>query len=64
VPVISKVAQLRGLVIASGFSGPGFGIGPGAGKLAAELATDATPAVDPTPFRLERFKRGTRLARS
>ena len=63
VPVISEVAQLPGLVIATGFSGHGFGIGPGSGKLAAELATKSTPSVDPTPFRLQRFKRATSLAR-
>jgi glycine/D-amino acid oxidase-like deaminating enzyme len=60
VPIISKAAALPGLVIATGFSGHGFGIGPGAGKLAADLATDATPVVDPKPFRLERFARSVR----
>ena len=57
VPVISPVAALPGLVLASGFSGHGFGIGPGAGRLAAELATGAAPVVDPAPFRLSRFAR-------
>jgi glycine/D-amino acid oxidase-like deaminating enzyme len=57
VPVISPVAALPGLVLASGFSGHGFGIGPGAGRLAAELATGAPPVVDPAPFRLSRFAR-------
>ena len=60
VPVISPVESLPGLVVATGFSGHGFGIGPGAGKLAAELATGAAPCVDPAPFRLERFKRGAK----
>ena len=63
VPVISPVETLPGLILATGFSGHGFGIGPGAGKLASELATGAPPCVDPTPFRLSRFKRSTRLAR-
>lgn len=57
VPAISPVAALPGLVLASGFSGHGFGIGPGAGRLAAELATGAPPVVDPAPFRLSRFAR-------
>jgi glycine/D-amino acid oxidase-like deaminating enzyme len=57
VPVISPAVSLPGLVIATGFSGHGFGIGPGAGRLAADLATNATPAVDPKPYRLERFAR-------
>jgi glycine/D-amino acid oxidase-like deaminating enzyme len=39
----------------SGFSGHGFGIGPGAGRLMAELVSGATPVVDPAPFRFERF---------
>ncbi|MFI5014216.1 MAG: NAD(P)/FAD-dependent oxidoreductase [Hyphomicrobiales bacterium] len=63
VPVISKVEAMPGLVIATGFSGHGFGIGPGAGKLAADLVTGATPIVDPTPFRLARFRRSVRVAR-
>ena len=57
VPVISPVAAIPGLVLASGFSGHGFGIGPGAGRLAAELATGAPTVVDPAPFRLSRFAR-------
>lgn len=61
VPVISKVAGMRGLIIASGFSGHGFGIGPGAGRLASELALDATPSTDPTPYRLERFSDGSEI---
>lgn len=61
VPVISPVDALPGLILATGFSGHGFGIGPGAGKLVADLATGITnPIVDPTPFRLSRFSDGTR----
>jgi glycine/D-amino acid oxidase-like deaminating enzyme len=61
VPVISTVAEIPGLVIATGFSGHGFGIGPGAGRLAAELVTGADPVVDPTPFRFSRFTDGTKI---
>ncbi|MBP0463926.1 FAD-binding oxidoreductase [Roseomonas sp. PWR1] len=57
VPVISRVEALPGLVVAAGFSGHGFGIGPGAGRLAADLATGAPPVVDPAPFALSRFDR-------
>jgi glycine/D-amino acid oxidase-like deaminating enzyme len=42
-------------VLASGFSGHGFGIGPGAGHLIADLVTGAPPIFDPKPFRPERF---------
>jgi glycine/D-amino acid oxidase-like deaminating enzyme len=61
VPVIAPVPSLPGLIIATGFSGHGFGIGPGAGHLAADLATGRTPIVDPAPFRYERFVDGSRL---
>jgi len=49
-PVISAL-PLPGLFVASGFSGHGFGIGPAAGRLAADLITNARPFVDPAPFR-------------
>lgn len=55
VPVISPVKSLSGFFMSTGFSGHGFGLGPGAGKLMAELITGETPCVDPGPFRFERF---------
>jgi len=61
VPVISPVDSLPGLCIATGFSGHGFGIGPGAGRLAADLVSGASPVVDPTPFRYSRMIDGTKL---
>lgn len=60
VPVISAVDPLPGLFIATGFSGHGFGIGPGAGRLMAELVCGDRPVVDPTPFRFSRFTDGSR----
>ncbi len=57
VPVISPVAAVPGFFIASGFSGHGFGIGPGAGRLMADLVAGDTPIVDPLPFRYDRFRR-------
>ena len=60
-PVISAVDALPGLFLATGFTGHGFGIGPGAGRLMAELVTGEAPVVDPTPFRLSRFNHGSRL---
>jgi glycine/D-amino acid oxidase-like deaminating enzyme len=60
VPIISPVPQLPGLLLATGFSGHGFGIGPGAGRLVADLATGSVPCVDPRPFRYSRFFDGTR----
>jgi glycine/D-amino acid oxidase-like deaminating enzyme len=59
IPVISPVASRPGLVLATGFSGHGFGIGPGAGRLTADLVLGAAPVVDPAPFRHDRFIDGS-----
>ncbi|NDL62231.1 NAD(P)/FAD-dependent oxidoreductase [Acerihabitans arboris] len=61
VPVISTVPTLPGLVISAGYSGHGFGIGPGAGRLAADLITNDRPIVDPAPFRYARLVDGSGL---
>lgn len=53
-PVIDHCHTLPGLVLATGFSGHGFGLGPGGGALAADLATGATPLTDPAPYRQQR----------
>jgi glycine/D-amino acid oxidase-like deaminating enzyme len=60
VPVISPVDNVPGFFVATGFSGHGFGIGPGAGRLVADLVMGRDPVVDPTPFRLSRFLDGSR----
>jgi glycine/D-amino acid oxidase-like deaminating enzyme len=57
VPVIDQVKRIPGFFIATGFSGHGFGIGPGAGRLMADLVAGDPPVVDPKPFRLDRFAR-------
>lgn len=59
VPVISGVDSLPGFWLATGFSGHGFGIGPGAGKLIADLVSGATPAVDAAPYAFSRFGDGS-----
>ncbi|WP_250520690.1 FAD-dependent oxidoreductase [Caballeronia sp. NCTM1] len=61
VPVISKVDAKPGLVIASGFSGHGFGLGPGAGMLVSRLITEDAPQFEIHPYRLARFSDGTKL---
>lgn len=58
VPVISE-ASVPGFFIATGFSGHGFGIGPGAGRLMADLVTGSPPIVDPAPFRFSRYADGS-----
>ncbi|MFT4067300.1 NAD(P)/FAD-dependent oxidoreductase [Paraburkholderia sp.] len=62
VPVMSRVESKAGLVIASGFSGHGFGLGPGAGMLVSRIVTDDASGTDIQPYRLTRFTDGTRLA--
>ena len=59
VPVISAIEKYPGLFVSTGYSGHGFGIGPGAGRLTANLVTGCDPGVDPTPFRFSRFTDGT-----
>ena len=56
VPGIGEVPQVPGFILAAGFSGHGFGIGPGAGHLIADLVTGAEPIFDPAPFDRARFK--------
>src|SRR4029077_15745254 len=59
IPVISAVESLPGFFIATGFSGHGFGIGRGAGRLVADMVMGAPTIVDPAPFRLSRFTDGS-----
>ena len=61
IPVISPVERLKGFYLATGFSGHGFGIGPAAGRLAADLVAGDTPVVDPYPYRYRRLVDGTDL---
>jgi glycine/D-amino acid oxidase-like deaminating enzyme len=61
VPVIGPVASWPGFHIATGFSGHGFGIGPAAGQLMADIVTGDRPLIDPRPLRLERFSDGSPL---
>lgn len=55
VPGIGEVPGVPGLILAAGFSGHGFGIGPGAGHLIADLASGAKPIVDSVPYEPGRF---------
>jgi glycine/D-amino acid oxidase-like deaminating enzyme len=61
VPVIGEVPEVSGLILAAGFSGHGFGIGPGAAHLVADIASGQQPIVDPRPYRLSRFNRGEKI---
>ena len=61
VPVIDRVAAVPGLVIATGMCGHGFGIGPGMGRVVADLVAGIEIGHDLTRFRLSRFSDGSRL---
>ena len=58
VPVMGEVPSLRGFVLATGFSGHGFAMGPIAGRLVAELIVDGKTSLDITGFRFSRFAEG------
>lgn len=57
-PVIDTPPAVRGLIVATGFSGHGFGLGPAVGKNVAAVATGSTPNGALQPLRLERFALG------
>lgn len=59
IPVICHEDRLPGFHIATGFSGHGFGIGPGAGKAIAGMITGRDSGIDLSEFRLSRFFDGT-----
>jgi glycine/D-amino acid oxidase-like deaminating enzyme len=45
-------------VLATGFTGHGFAMGPIVGRLVAELVTGGKPSLDLRPFRFSRFAEG------
>ena len=59
IPVIDAADGLPGFYMATGFSGHGFGIGPGAGKAIAGMLTGRDSGIDLREFRLSRFFDGT-----
>ncbi len=61
VPVIDEAPALPGLVSATGMSGHGFGIGPGIGRVVADLVAGKTPGHDLKRFRFSRFSDGSKL---
>ena len=61
VPVIDRVPDCPGLILATGMSGHGFGIGPGFGHVLAGLACGDTPEFDLRRFRFSRFSDGSAL---
>ncbi len=61
VPIVDRAPSLEGLIIATGMSGHGFGIGPGFGKIIAQMAVGKPTGYDLTRFRFSRFSDGSKL---
>ena len=59
VPMIDAIGSIPGFHIATGFSGHGFGLGPGAGKAIAGMLTGVETGIDLRPLRLSRFFDGS-----
>jgi len=59
VPVVDQVEAVSGLFVATGMSGHGFGIGPGIGRVVADLMQGNATGHDLSRFRLSRFYDGS-----
>jgi len=55
IPILDHVPALPGLCLATGMTGHGFGIGPGIGRVMADLVTGRDPGHDLRPFAFDRF---------
>jgi sarcosine oxidase subunit beta len=54
-PIIERTPDLEGLVIAAGFSGHGFCLGPVTGQIVRDLVLESTTTFSIQPFRRDRF---------
>jgi sarcosine oxidase subunit beta len=55
IPILGFVEEPTGIVIAAGFSGHGFALGPATGKLISELIVNGKPSLSIEEFKLSRF---------
>ena len=55
-PIVGEVPDIKGLYLATGFSGHGFAMGPGTGRVISELIVDGSSSVDIHGLRYSRFK--------
>ncbi|BBE33977.1 NAD(P)/FAD-dependent oxidoreductase [Sphingosinicella microcystinivorans] len=58
-PVIDGTTGVSGLIVATGFSGHGFGLAPAVGKAVSGIAQGQAPSLGLEAFRLDRFAKGT-----
>ncbi len=61
VPVVDRVPELPQLIVATGGCGHGFGIGPGIGRIVADMALEKPEQHDLSRFRFDRFTDGSKL---
>ena len=61
VPIVDRVPGTNGLIVATGMSGHGFGIGPGFGDVIARMAANDEQQHDIRRFRFDRFTDGSKL---
>lgn len=59
VPIVDKVPAINGLLVATGMSGHGFGIGPGIGRIVADLIQGNKIGHNLKRFRFSRFSDGS-----
>ncbi len=55
IPVIERSKAVAGLIVAAGFSGHGFCLGPVTGRILSELATSGSSTLPIEPFKIDRF---------
>jgi glycine/D-amino acid oxidase-like deaminating enzyme len=56
VPVLGEVPEVKGFLFTTGFSGHGFALGPGAGRVISEFVLDGKASIDLRPLRYARFR--------
>ena len=55
-PIIQEMDEVPGLILACGFSGHGFAIGPAVGVVVSQIAMGEAPSVDISSLNYDRFK--------
>ncbi|MGB7299712.1 MAG: FAD-binding oxidoreductase [Burkholderiaceae bacterium] len=60
VPIVDRVPGLANVILATGMSGHGMGIGPGFGQVIARMLQAQDPGHDLSRFRFGRFSDGTK----
>ena len=54
-PIIDRSPRLKNVLVAAGHNMVGLSMGPGTGKLVAEILNQDQPHIDPQLYRVGRF---------